>query len=242
VEYVRETYLTLPDKSIPYNLTHNNMTNPSEGQVQSIWNLFENVTTGDLFFVDCGANDGEYISNTLWLEKEKGWNGLLIEADPTTFGKLKTKHRKAWHANLCLSTDRFPKTVSFFRNLMNSGVNGLNKRRELDVTREITVQCIPLYTMLRALNRTVIDFFSLDIEGLELEVLKTIPFDKILIKTLAIEHWSIPGGAAILERFMKQKGYYLHERISTSLSQDSIFIHNSLHPVPVVGPNKQVQK
>ena len=44
------------------------------------------------------------------------------------------------------------------------------------------VLCIPLYTMLKALNRTKVDYFSLDVEGFELEVLKTIPFDLIDIK------------------------------------------------------------
>jgi len=39
--------------------------------------------------------------------------------------------------------------------------------------------CFPVETILAALNRTHVDFFSLDVEGLELEVLKTIPFQKV---------------------------------------------------------------
>lgn len=46
----------------------------------------------------------------------------------------------------------------------------------------VNVQCFPLYTYLLALNVTEIDYFSLDVEGSELNVLKTIPFDKINIK------------------------------------------------------------
>lgn len=46
----------------------------------------------------------------------------------------------------------------------------------------VNVQCFPFYTYLLALNITVIDYFSLDIEGSELNVLKTIPFDKVDIK------------------------------------------------------------
>jgi hypothetical protein len=46
----------------------------------------------------------------------------------------------------------------------------------------VNVQCFPLYTYLLALNVTVIDYFSLDVEGSELNVIKTIPFDKIDIK------------------------------------------------------------
>jgi hypothetical protein len=34
------------------------------------------------FFVECGALDGELRSNTLTLERDHGWRGVLIEADP----------------------------------------------------------------------------------------------------------------------------------------------------------------
>lgn len=54
----------------------------------------------------------------------------------------------------------------------------LEKKKSLNVN----VQCFPLYTYLLALNVTVIDYFSLDVEGSELNVLKTIPFDKIDIR------------------------------------------------------------
>jgi Methyltransferase FkbM domain len=46
----------------------------------------------------------------------------------------------------------------------------------------ISVQCFPLYSVLLALNRTTVDFFSLDVEGFELDVLRTIPWDKVDIK------------------------------------------------------------
>ncbi len=48
--------------------------------------------------------------------------------------------------------------------------------------RDIHVQCFPLYSILLAVGRTSIDFFSLDVEGHELLILKTIPFDKVHIK------------------------------------------------------------
>jgi len=43
----------------------------------------------------------------------------------------------------------------------------------------IEVPCFPLETMLLAINRTHVDYFSLDVEGFELDVLKTIPFDRV---------------------------------------------------------------
>ena len=46
----------------------------------------------------------------------------------------------------------------------------------------ISAQCFPLYSILLALNQTTVDYFSLDIEGSELDVLRTIPWDKVDIK------------------------------------------------------------
>ena len=45
--------------------------------------------------------------------------------------------------------------------------------------RTQNIPCFPMETMLLALNQTRIDYFSLDVEGVELEVLQTVPFDKV---------------------------------------------------------------
>lgn len=44
------------------------------------------------------------------------------------------------------------------------------------------VPCFPLFSILSAINIFKVDFVSLDIEGAELDVLKTIPFKSVFIK------------------------------------------------------------
>ena len=46
-------------------------------------------------FVEVGAQDGLWLSNTWWLEAVMGWRGLLIEADPHNYLKLKNSPRTA---------------------------------------------------------------------------------------------------------------------------------------------------
>ena len=40
---------------------------------------------------------------------------------------------------------------------------------------------MPIYTILLAVGNPIVDFFSLDVEGAEIEILKTIPWEKVHI-------------------------------------------------------------
>ena len=42
--------------------------------------------------------------------------------------------------------------------------------------------CLPFYSILLAVENPVVDYFSLDVEGAELPILKTIPWHKVNIK------------------------------------------------------------
>ena len=49
------------------------------------------------------------------------------------------------------------------------------------------VQCFPLQAVLAALGNPLVDYFSLDIEGAEYAVLKTIDWEKIRLSALSVE-------------------------------------------------------
>lgn len=66
------------------------------------------------FFIECGALDGERSSNTIVLEVDHGWRGLLIEMDPFFYTQLLAKNRKSWSINACLSPNRYVSYVSIF--------------------------------------------------------------------------------------------------------------------------------
>ena len=260
-------------KSDPYVLTMG-AGNPdqSDGQVDALKGFFENSVRFCLllvtpvavhilnflvpmkesgFFIECGAYNGEVLSNTLWFEKELGWNGLLIEADPYNFRELRKKNRKAWHANVCLSPTQFPgkvrgiahpimvkyKWISVFQ--LNfyvdpEGDGTLSGLRSRDMVKQpVPVDCFPLYTLLAAVNQTVVDLFSLDIEGLELQILKTIPFDKIAFKFIIVENWEPHA----LRQFMNSQGFKLFRHIYAGKSNDLIFAHPSMVPSDFIEPD-----
>ena len=72
---------------------------------------------------------------------------------------------------------------------------------------ERPTQCFPLYSLLLALNQTRVDFLSLDIEGDELYVLKTIPFDKVDIRMMTVEFAHDKGGDKSMNKFLNSNGY-----------------------------------
>ena len=51
----------------------------------------------------------------------------------------------------------------------------------------LQMQCLPLYSILMALGNPKVDYLSLDIEGAEEAVLKTIPWDKVDISIIGLE-------------------------------------------------------
>ena len=55
-------------------------------------------------------------------------------------------------------------------------------------TKREELLCIPLFSILEAIEMKHIHFFSLDVEGVELDILKTIPFDKVKVDLFVIEY------------------------------------------------------
>ena len=75
-----------------------------------------------------------------------------------------------------------------------------------DMRFKTQTECFPLYTLLVAVGiEKKLDFLSLDIEGAELKVLSTIPWDKVDIELLMIESNHIDNTA--LDQIMKKAGY-----------------------------------
>ncbi|XP_021374161.1 protein Star-like [Mizuhopecten yessoensis] len=209
VELIRDYYIEAPSLE-PYNLDFPNRLEYSNGQTPLVDSRLNYMEGG--FYVECGGLNGEKGSNTLFFEKVRKWNGLLIEGDPSNYAMLKSKHRKAFSMNACLYPYTFPAEVNYHqafnlgRIMHAESVAAWNKHNRIKAD-PAQVQCFPIYSVLLAMNRTTVDFFSLDIEGDELGVLKTIPFEKVDIKMLAVEYSHGPGGYHALQTFMEKKGY-----------------------------------
>ena len=86
------------------------------------------------------------------------------------------------------------------------------------------MQCFPLYSILLALDDPTVDYFSLDVEGAEMEILKTISWEKVDIKVLTIEFNNRKEDKEQIVDFLTKKGYSLEEQIK---KQDLVFVKKS---------------
>ena len=140
--------------------------------------LLANKTGG--FFVEMGANDGVFLSNTLWLERQQSWSGLLIEAQPSQCAKLYKLHRHAHVLCACLSatTDSavFVGDADFGGIAEHMDAKHASTHAGARSSKKVTVPCVqPELAFGAALGSVAnVDYFSLDVEGAEAPVLRSL--------------------------------------------------------------------
>lgn len=227
ISRLQQKFLVPPPDPASHHLKLDNadLVDSSMGQAALIRRILRYKKNG--FFVECGALDGETRSNSLYFERYLNWTGLLIEADPLNFAEILTKNRHAWLSPTCLSKNSYPEIVSFEQRSNLGRISQLSPGSERP--NHVDVQCFPLYSYMLALNVTHIDYFSLDVEGDELDVLKAVPFDKINIETLSVEFAHVKYGRDALKSFMKSKGYRVDSEVTHPdwLANDFIFVKKS---------------
>ena len=145
------------------------------------------------YFVDAGCCDGEQISNTYKLEK-LGWSGICIDVFPKNFDRRPNSKvvEAALHGTKDLELDftisKSPEISGITDYLGKKGTASYTGW-EPYVEKIIKVKTQLLHEILDANNAPeFIEYLSIDIEGAELEVLKTFPFDKYKFGCISLEH------------------------------------------------------
>jgi FkbM family methyltransferase len=162
------------------------------------------------FYVELGADNGIYESNSRYWEVFRGYKGVLIEPNPHTFKKCKAvRSGKNYFANVaCVDSDYKSKTTKILLagamsvswdldsdltdklNHISIGSKHQEKHSKLKSSKVmwIEVQVKTLNQILVESNAPrVIDFLSLDVEGAENTVLKGVDHSKYRFRCIIIE-------------------------------------------------------
>lgn len=148
-----------------------------------------NQKVEDGIFIEMGAVDGLLYSNTFHLEHHNKFNGILIEPVPQFYKRLQQTRPKCIKYQAAIS-DKVG-TTTFIGNSPCAGISDTMTDKHKQVwhrqSHEYEVKTLPMSDILAKHNIKYVDFFSLDVEGGELEVLKTIPFDTVPFYIICIE-------------------------------------------------------
>ena len=184
------------------------------------------------FYIEMGAHDGIVNSNTYYYEKKLNWKGILVE--PSNYFKDLKENRSSknyFYQYVAVPFNFKKKTILFEQigpysrsnELISSKYLKWHKSKSNKVFNTYGHEKIKKKTihLNEILNKTkapnLIDFFSLDVEGSELSVLKGINFKEFNFQYLLIEITNIDSDKHVksIVNFLKNKKYILIDNLTS---------------------------
>jgi FkbM family methyltransferase len=177
----------------------------------NVLKFYNNKTDG--FFIEIGASDGIELSNTYLLEKKYNWKGLCVEPIPKRF-ELLYKNRpnslccdKAVYnesnLNLIFDIANNFDLLSGISSHIDCHLNDVNKNKT-----QITINTISFNDLLEKYNSPLfIDYLSLDTEGSEYEILKSVDFKKYTFGLIDVEHNYMEPRRTQIKNLLTSNGY-----------------------------------
>ena len=167
-------------KYLPVNYFQSHTSYSQEGEDMVLRSFYEGKKNYEGFYVDVGAHHPYRFSNTLFFYK-KGWKGINIEPTPGAIKAFNIFRRRDVNLNIGISgkTDKLlfycfnePALNGFSKELSEERDNASKKYK---IIKKIEIETYPLSDVLdKYLPATQqIDFLTIDVEGLDLQVLKS---------------------------------------------------------------------
>lgn len=135
-------------------------------------------------YLDVGANHPYLFSNTYRFYLQ-GSAGVLVEPDPSLFKALESARPKDVHLNVGVSGTREAKLPLYVMSTptLNTFSHEEAKRYEDTglhrIERIETIEVVPLMKIITEnFQSTTLDFLSIDVEGLDLEIIESLDFKK----------------------------------------------------------------
>lgn len=175
------------------------------------------------FFVEAGGNDGYTQSNTYWLERFRGWRGLLVEPMQELYELCRDERPGSTVVRAALvPLDHEGDTVRMrFADLMSTVAGGHEDeaRTRMGTIQgwrdpyEAEVPARTLSSVLDDIGAPEVDLLSLDVEGFEPGVLAGLDLTRHAPRWILVEVHDEATGRPPIEAILGDR-YVLHERLS----------------------------
>lgn len=139
------------------------------GEDLLLWKYFSARPNG--FFVEVGANHPTKCSQT-WLLEQHGWKGILVEPIARNCELLRQQRPGSRVFQCALGSPEQRGRAQLNVAAGNDGLSGLHLNDGVVVDRMEEVEVRTLDEILAEADNPKIDFVSIDVEGLELQVLR----------------------------------------------------------------------
>lgn len=205
-------------------------------------NLFKDLSIQNMSYLDIGANNPEFFSNT-YLFYKKGFKGVLVEPNSSLCEKLRANRPDDIVLNVGIGIDDEVNEADFFlfseensglstfsaenaKYMEEIGLDGL-KRKVIEVVK------MPLLNINYVISNYFTecpDFISIDVEGWDLQILQTLDFEKynpavFCVETLGYKSDGSTYKNQSIYEFLDSKGYFPYKETYAN----TIFLNKNLY-------------
>ena len=172
-------------------------------------------------YLDVGANHPFIFNNTYYFYT-RGYRGVSVEPDPRLYALLVKKRPREKHLNIGVGAGRsdnmkfYVMSNSTLSTFSQEEANRYAESGSYRIERILNVDLIPITEIFDAyFGGHSADFVSIDVEGLDFEIISSIDFERyrpaiICVETIVYSEHRDGGKVTHIEEVLKSKGYMLY--------------------------------
>lgn len=212
------------------------------GEDLIVFNLLKDLSFKSISYLDVGANNPEFISNT-YLFYKNGFTGVLVEPNSSLCEKLKAARPKDVVLNVGIGIDENIKEADFYlfdkdndglstfsfehaKHCEEVGFDGVKRM----IKEVVKMPLLNINNIISSYFTECPDFVSIDVEGWDLKILETFDFEKhspavFCVETLAYNNDGSTYRVQKIYDFLGGKGYFPYKETFAN----TIFVNKNLY-------------
>lgn len=183
--------------------------------------LLKDVKNG--FYIDAGSNDPIALSNTFLLYLE-GWTGINIDLNESLINKSRRIRKNDINICAAISNEKKETVIHEFNSNAVSTIDEVSaqtllKNFQLKGTRKVFTKTLNSILEDNNINRKI-DLLSIDVEGMDFQVLQSIDLVKYEPKLVVIETWNFDYrliGENEIITYMEKHEYYFYGYVALNM-------------------------
>jgi FkbM family methyltransferase len=156
------------------------------------------------YFVEVGANDPQDLSQT-WHLEQRGWTGILVEPQPELAAELRRRRAARVFAVACSSPEHAGTDMVLHLAGIHSSLDPALNISTVSAHGSIKVPVRALDDILSEAGAPIpLDLLSIDVEGLEIDVLRGLALERWRPRLILVEDLAMN---LRLHRYLRRHGY-----------------------------------